>query len=86
MENQKELGTGKIKKTKESKTSSGDYRLDKKANWVNNEGNEVEEVFGFNQNAELVNARAAMFGFLMLIITELIYKGVPATHSIFGIG
>ena len=54
--------------------------------WIDNQGNEVEEVFGFNQNAELVNGRAAMFGFLMLILTELVFKGVPASKSIFGIG
>ena len=54
--------------------------------WVDNKGNEVEEVFGFNPNAELVNGRAAMFGFLMLILTELVYQGVPITKSIFGIG
>ena len=54
--------------------------------WINNRGEEVKEVFGFNQNAELVNGRAAMFGFLMLIITELVYGGLPATKSIFGIG
>ena len=53
--------------------------------WVDNEGKEVKDVFGFNSNAELVNGRAAMFGFLMLIITELMFKGVPATKSIFGI-
>ena len=55
------------------------------AKWINNEGQEVENVFGFNENAELVNARAAMFGFLMLILTELIFKGAPVTHSIFAI-
>ena len=54
--------------------------------WVDNSGNEVKEVFGFNENAELVNSRAAMFGFFMLILTELIFKGEAATKSIFGIG
>tara|TARA_Y100001968_G_scaffold333256_1_gene395035 strand:- start:187 stop:504 length:318 start_codon:yes stop_codon:yes gene_type:complete len=56
------------------------------AKWLNNENIEVEKVFGFNENAELVNARAAMLGFLMLIITELAFKGMPVTHSLFGIG
>ena len=56
------------------------------AKWLNNEGVEVEKVFGFNENAELVNGRAAMFGFLMLLLTELVYKGIPVTKAIFGIG
>tara|TARA_Y100001968_G_C18786424_1_gene449140 strand:+ start:102 stop:398 length:297 start_codon:yes stop_codon:yes gene_type:complete len=56
------------------------------AKWIDNEGNEVQEVFGFNHNAELVNSRAAMFGFLMLILTELVFKGEAVTKSIFGIG
>ncbi len=54
--------------------------------WVNNSGDEVKEVFGFNKSAELVNARAAMFGFIMLIFTELIFGGLPVTKTIFGIG
>ena len=54
--------------------------------WINNNGDEVEEVFGFNDNAELVNGRAAMVGFIMLIITELAFGGEPAIKSIFGIG
>ena len=53
--------------------------------WVNNKGEEVKQVFGFNENAELVNARVAMIGFLMLIITELAFGGEPATLKIFGI-
>ena len=54
-------------------------------NWVDNQGDEVKNVFGFNGNAELVNGRAAMIGFLMLVVTELVFKGVPVTSSIFGI-
>ena len=54
--------------------------------WLNNKDELVEEVFGFNENAELVNGRSAMIGFLMLIITEIIFNGQPVTHSIFGIG
>ena len=53
--------------------------------WVDNQGDEVKNVFGFNSSAELVNGRAAMIGFLMLILTELIFKGRPVTSSIFGI-
>ena len=53
--------------------------------WINNKGEEVEQVFGFNENAELVNGRLAMVGFLMLILTELAFSGEPATLKIFGI-
>ncbi len=60
-------------------TSSSDPK------WINNRGEEVKEVFGFNENAELVNARVAMIGFVMLIITELAFGGEAATKSIFGI-
>ncbi len=53
--------------------------------WINNRGEEIKQVFGFNQNAELVNARVAMIGFLMLILTELAFAGEPATQKLFGI-
>ena len=53
--------------------------------WVDNQGDEVQNVFGFNSSAELVNGRAAMIGFLMLILTELVLQGRPVTSSIFGI-
>ena len=53
--------------------------------WVDNEGDEVKNVFGFNSSAELVNGRAAMIGFVMLLLTELVFKGRPVTSSIFGI-
>ena len=53
--------------------------------WVDNQGDEVKDVFGFNSSAELVNGRAAMIGFLMLLLTELVFKGKPVTSSIFGI-
>ena len=62
--------------------SSTDYEYSK---WVNNQGDEVKKVFGFNKSAELVNGRAAMIGFLMLILTELVFSGRPVTSSIFGI-
>ncbi len=73
--------------TKSSKAINIEKPIEKKseAKWINNEGKEVENVFGFTENAELVNARAAMVGFLMLVITELIFKGQPVTHTIFGI-
>ena len=53
--------------------------------WVDNRGDEVKNVFGFNSSSELVNGRAAMIGFLMLILTELVFKGRPVTSAIFGI-
>ena len=53
--------------------------------WVDNQGDKVERVFGFNSSPELVNGRAAMIGFLMLVLTEIIFKGRPVTSSIFGI-
>ena len=53
--------------------------------WIDNSGDEVKDVFGFNSSAELVNGRAAMVGFLMLILTELVLNGRPVTSSIFGI-
>ena len=57
----------------------------KYSKWVDNQGDEVKNVFGFNNSAELVNGRAAMIGFLMLILTELVFNGRPVTSSIFGI-
>ena len=63
-------------------TSSTDNEYSK---WVDNQGDEVKDVFGFNSSAELVNGRAAMIGFLMLILTELVLQGRPVTSSIFGI-
>ena len=63
-------------------TSSSDNEYSK---WVDNQGDEVKNVFGFNSSAELVNGRAAMIGFLMLILTELVFSGRPVTSSIFGI-
>ena len=57
----------------------------KYSKWVDNKGDEVKNVFGFNSSAELVNGRAAMIGFLMLLLTELVFNGKPVTSSIFGI-
>ena len=53
--------------------------------WIDNQGDEVKNVFGFNSSAELVNGRAAMIGFVMLILTELVFSGRPVTSAIFGI-
>ena len=65
-----------------TKKSSIDSKYSK---WVDNQGDEVKNVFGFNSSAELVNGRAAMIGFIMLILTELVLSGRPVTSSIFGI-
>ena len=73
MENQNDDFTDKLS------TDNEDSR------WVDNQGDEVEKVFGFNSSSELVNGRAAMIGFLMLILTELVFSGRPVTSSIFGI-
>ena len=53
--------------------------------WIDNSGDEVNDVFGFNASAELVNGRAAMVGFFMLVLTELVFHGRPVTSAIFGI-
>ena len=53
--------------------------------WIDNSGDEINDVFGFNASAELVNGRAAMIGFLMMILTELVFHGRPVTSAIFGI-
>ncbi len=65
-----------------TKKSSIDSEYSK---WVDNQGDEVKNVFGFNSSAELVNGRAAMIGFIMLILTELVFSGRPVTSAIFGI-
>ena len=59
--------------------------VENNSKWIDNSGEEVKQVFGFNSSAELVNGRAAMVGFLMLILTELVLSGRPVTSSIFGI-
>ena len=77
------------KKTTEPETNPDindqSQSLSSSPKWINNKGEEVKQVFGFNENAELVNARVAMVGFLMLILTELAFAGEPATQKIFGI-
>ena len=79
VENQERL---KGVNSSESSSQVQDYT---NAKWLDNEDKAVEIVFGFNKNAELVNSRAAMVGFLMLLLTELIFGGKPVTLAIFGI-
>ena len=74
-----------IEQTNEPELFDQSPSLNSSPKWINNRGEEVKQVFGFNENAELVNARVAMIGFLMLIITELAFAGEPATQKIFGI-
>ena len=64
----------------DNKSTNSEY-----SKWVDNQGGDVKNVFGFNSSAELVNGRAAMIGFLMLLLTELVFKGRPVTSTIFGI-
>ena len=59
--------------------------LQEEVKWIDNQGDEVKNLLGFNNSAELVNGRAAMIGFIMLILTELVFKGRPVTSAIFGI-
>ena len=78
-------GTNGIKSINDNSLINQSSSLNSSPKWINNKGEEVVEVFGFNENAELVNARVAMIGFLMLILTELAFAGEPATQKIFGI-
>ena len=77
--------TKNIKPKNDQELIKQSQSLDAYPKWINNKGEEVKQVFGFNENAELVNARVAMIGFLMLILTELAFGGEPATLKIFGI-
>ena len=77
--------TDTIQTNNDPKLIDQSQNLDLYPKWINNKGEEVKQVFGFNENAELVNARVAMIGFLMLILTELAFSGEPATLKIFGI-
>ena len=74
-----------IESKKDPELNDQNHSLSSYPKWINNKGEEVKQVFGFNENAELVNARVAMIGFLMLILTELAFGGEPATLKIFGI-
>ena len=75
----------RIESTNDPKLIDRSQDLNSYPKWINNKGEEVKQVFGFNENAELVNARVAMIGFLMLLLTELAFGGEPATLKIFGI-
>tara|TARA_Y100001978_G_C23690471_1_gene434478 strand:+ start:1145 stop:1390 length:246 start_codon:yes stop_codon:yes gene_type:complete len=76
----------KEKNLKIDKELNSSINYDKEySKWIDNSGDEVQNVFGFNPSAELVNGRAAMIGFLMLILTEIVFKGRPVTSAIFGI-
>tara|TARA_B100000965_G_scaffold374379_1_gene365631 strand:- start:195 stop:488 length:294 start_codon:yes stop_codon:yes gene_type:complete len=77
--------TKKIESENEPELNDQSQSMTSYPKWINNKGEEVKQVFGFNENAELVNARVAMIGFLMLILTELAFSGEPATLKIFGI-
>ena len=78
-------GTKRIETINDSDLIDQNHGLHSSPKWINNRGEEVKQVFGFNENAELVNARVAMIGFLMLILTEMAFAGEPATQKIFGI-
>tara|TARA_B100000965_G_scaffold22726_1_gene17134 strand:- start:3 stop:296 length:294 start_codon:yes stop_codon:yes gene_type:complete len=77
--------TEKIEPKNDPKLIDQSKNLNSYPKWINNKGEEVKQVFGFNENAELVNSRVAMIGFIMLILTELAFGGEPATLKIFGI-
>ena len=77
--------TKKIEAINDSNPIDQKQNLNSYPKWINNRGEEVKQVFGFNENAELVNSRVAMIGFLMLLLTELVFAGEPATQKIFGI-
>ncbi len=77
--------TEKIEPEIDQKLIDQSQNLNLYPKWINNKGEEVKQVFGFNENAELVNSRVAMVGFIMLILTELAFGGEPATLKIFGI-
>ncbi len=81
----KETASTNPKREESTSTNQESSYQPKEARWLNNNDEVVEEVFGFNENSELVNGRAAMIGFIMLILTELAFHGEPVTRSIFGI-
>ena len=80
------MGNNKLNNSESTKDSDNiSTSNDQASKWIDNSGDEVNDVFGFNASAELVNGRAAMVGFLMLILTELVFHGRPVTSAIFGI-
>ena len=80
MENNKFNDSESIEDTESISTNNN-----QDSKWIDNSGDAVNDVFGFNASAELVNGRAAMIGFFMLILTELVFQGRPVTSAIFGI-
>ena len=80
------MGNNKLNNSESTKDSDNiSTSNDQASKWIDNSGDEVNDVFGFNPSAELVNGRAAMVGFLMMILTELVFHGRPVTSAIFGI-
>ena len=80
------MGNNKLNNSESTKDSDNiSPSNDQASKWIDNSGDEVNDVFGFNASAELVNGRAAMVGFFMLILTELVFHGRPVTSAIFGI-
>jgi len=80
------MENNKLNNSKSFDDSESISTIDNEASkWIDNSGEEVNDVFGFNESAELVNGRAAMVGFFMLILTELVFHGRPVTSAIFGI-
>jgi len=80
------MGNNKLNNSESTKDSDNiSTSNDQASKWIDNSGDEVNDVFGFNASAELVNGRAAMVGFFMLILTELVFHGRPVTSAIFGI-
>ena len=80
------MENNKLNNSESIEDSEGISTINNQASkWIDNSGDEVNNVFGFNASAELVNGRAAMVGFFMLILTELVFHGRPVTSAIFGI-
>ena len=79
------MENNKFNASESTKDTENISNINKDSKWIDNKGEEVNDVFGFNASAELVNGRAAMVGFLMLILTELVFHGRPVTSTIFGI-
>ena len=79
------MENNKLNDSETIETSENISTIKQASKWVDNSGDEVNDVFGFNTSAELVNGRAAMIGFIMMILTELVFHGRPVTSAIFGI-
>ncbi len=78
---------GEVASTSNNKQITRNYEEDDGSwKWVDNKNKEIEKVFGFSSNAELINGRLAMISFILLLLSELAYRGEPVTRKIFGIG